>query len=167
MNRFVSSLSVLLIAGLVLSGCTPSQQTGTSYSRDEARKVQVVKLGTVVDATPVSIEGTKTGAGGVVGGVVGGLAGSTVGQGTGSDIAAVIVGAAGAVLGAKTESALTKANGMEYTIRLDDGEVLSVVQAFDPKADPIVVGDAVKLLSQGGTYRVIRLANSNLLNRTQ
>ncbi|MDG1938023.1 MAG: hypothetical protein P8J42_02595 [Pseudomonadales bacterium] len=150
----------ILTAGLLLVACVPSQQTGTSYSRDEARAVQNVKLGTIVDATPVMIEGTKTGIGGVLGGVVGGLAGSTVDDGTTGDIAAVIVGAAGAAVGAKAESAITKAQGMEYTIKLDDGEVISVVQALDPNAEPIGAGDAVKLLSQGGTFRVTKLAST-------
>jgi outer membrane lipoprotein SlyB len=63
-------------------------------------------------------------------------------------------------VGAKAESALTKAQGMEYTIKLDDGEVISVVQAIDPKAAPIMAGDAVKLLSQGGTFRVTKLAST-------
>jgi outer membrane lipoprotein SlyB len=49
---------------------------------------------------------------------------------------------------------------MEYTIKLDDGEVISVVQAIDPKAAPIMAGDAVKLLSQGGTFRVTKLAST-------
>ena len=39
---------------------------------------------------------------------------------------------------------------MNTPIRLDKGEVISVVQAIDPKAVPIVAGDEVKLLSQGG-----------------
>lgn len=157
--RKVSGMSVisLVLASSLLVACVPSKQTGTSYSRDEARAVQNVKLGTVVDVTEVSIEGTKTGAGGVIGGVVGGLAGSTVDDGTAGDIAAVIAGAAGAIIGANAESAVTKAKGMEYTIRMDDGEVISVVQAIDPKADPIVAGDSVKLLSQGGTFRVTKL----------
>ncbi|HAB55096.1 MAG TPA: hypothetical protein DCE61_01640, partial [Cellvibrionales bacterium] len=109
----------LLISVFMASivACVPSQQTGTSYSRDEARVVQNVKLGTIIDATPVMIEGTKSGIGGVLGGVVGGLAGSTIDDGATADIAAVIVGAAGAAAGAKAESALTKAQGMEYTIK--------------------------------------------------
>jgi len=152
----------LLISLFIVSlvACVPSQQTGTSYSRDEARTVQNVKLGTIIDATPVMIEGTKSGIGGVLGGVVGGLAGSTIDDGATADIAAVIVGAAGAAVGAKAESALTKAEGMEYTIKLDDGEVISVVQAVDPKAAPIMAGDAVKLLSQGGTFRVTKLVST-------
>ncbi|MGB5325470.1 MAG: hypothetical protein WBN40_08615, partial [Pseudomonadales bacterium] len=113
--------------------------------------------GTIIEVTPVIIEGTKSGAGGVVGGVVGGIAGATVDDGAVGEIAAVLAGVAGAVVGAKAEEAVTRANGAEYTVRLESGEILSVVQALDPKAAPILAGDRVKLLSQHGTYRVTRL----------
>ncbi len=146
-----------LLLAITLSACVPATQTGTSYSRDEVRTVQNVKLGTVIDAVAVKIEGTNSGAGGAVGGAIGGLAGSTVDDGTTADIAAVVAGAAGAIIGAKTEDALTRANGTEYTIQLEDGELISVVQANDKDAEPIVAGDRVKLLAQGGTYRVSKL----------
>ena len=38
--------------------------------------------------------------------------------------------------------------------------VISVVQALDPNAEAIMAGDAVKLLSQGGTFRVTKLAST-------
>ena len=155
-NIQVRTAIALLLAAIV-SGCVPATQTGTSYSRDEVRTVQDVKLGTVIDAVPVKIEGTNSGAGGAVGGAIGGLAGSTVDDGTTADIAAVVAGAAGAIIGAKTEDALTRANGTEYTIRLEDGELISVVQANDKHAEPIRAGDRVKLLAQSGTYRVSKL----------
>lgn len=149
------SMAVLVVAGL--SACTPTTQTGTSYSRDEVRQVQNVKLGIVVDVASVSIEGTNTGAGGAVGSVVGGLAGASVDDGTAGQIAAVLAGTAGAIIGAKAEDRITRAEGREYTIQLTDGKVISVVQALDPDADVIVAGDSVKLLSQGSTYRVSKL----------
>ena len=156
-TTFFVRMPVALLLAITITACLPAKQTGTSYSRDEARTVQNIKLGTVIDAVPVKIEGTKTGAGGAVGGAIGGLAGSTVDDGTTADIAAVVAGAAGAIIGAKTEDALTRANGTEYTIRLEDGELISVVQANDKSAEPIVAGDRVKLLSQSGTYRVSKL----------
>ncbi|MDB4478799.1 hypothetical protein N9040_00395 [Akkermansiaceae bacterium] len=150
-------LSRLLCGALVfqLLSCVPATQTGTSYSRGEARVLQQVKIGKVLDVAEVAIEGTKSGAGEIVGGAVGGIAGRNTGSGAG--VAAVLGGAVGSVVGAKIEEARTRSRGHEYTIRLDKGEVISVVQAIDPKAVPIVAGDEVKLLSQGATYRVTRL----------
>ena len=152
-------LNRLLCSGLafVLLSCVPATQTGTSYSRSEARVLQQVKIGRVLDVAEVVIEGTKSGAGGIVGGAVGAIAGRNTGSGAGGKIAAVLGGTVGSVVGAKIEEATTRARGCEYTIRLEKGEVVSVVQAVDSKAVPIVVGDEVKLLSQGGNYRVTRL----------
>jgi outer membrane lipoprotein SlyB len=153
---FLSRLFYISLIFTLLS-CVPASQTGTSYSRSEARVLQQVKTGRVLGVAEVVIEGTKSGAGGIVGGAVGAIAGRNTGSGAGGKIAAVLGGAVGSVVGAKIEEATTRARGHEYTIRLEKGEVVSVVQAVDPKAVPIVVGDEVKLLSQGGNYRVTRL----------
>lgn len=154
----VTLLIRLLCTALIfqLSSCVPATQTGTSYSRREARVLQQVKIGKVLEVAEVVIEGTKSGAGGIVGGAVGAIAGRNTGSGAGGEIAAVLGGAVGSVVGAKIEEARTRASGREYTIRLENGEVVSVVQAFDPKI-LIFAGDDVKLLSQKGNYRVTRL----------
>ena len=157
-----TSLSRVLFVGsvFILSSCVPATQTGTSYSRSEARVLQQVKIGKVLEVAEVVIEGTKSGAGGIVGGAVGAIAGRNTGSGAGGEIAAVLGGAVGSVVGAKIEEARTRVSAREYTIRLENGEVVSVVQAFDPKI-PIFAGDHVKLLSQKGSYRVTRLNTAN------
>ncbi len=65
--------SVLLVASfstmaMLLSGCQ-SSLTGDSYSRDEARRVQTIRMGTIESLRPVKIEGTKTPIGGAAGAV--------------------------------------------------------------------------------------------------
>ena len=157
MARLTQAAIIALLAIFAISACTPAKQTGTAYSRSEARKVQDVKLGRVVDVTIVQIEGTKSGAGEVVGGALGGVAGHSTGSGAEGDLAAIAAGAVGAFIGSRVEEAATKADGREYTIKLEDGEVISVVQAVDPNAEQIRPGDSVKLLSQGGTFRVTKL----------
>lgn len=152
--------ALAISSSLMLGACVPSNQTGTSYSRTEARTVQNIQIGQVLDTTPITIEGTKSGAGGAIGGAVGALAGSGVNDGIEGQIASVLVGAAGAALGAKAEERFTKKAGTEYTIRLENGKIISVVQANDPDAAAIVAGDTVKLLSQGTTYRVTKLNNN-------
>lgn len=157
MSKAIRAMIFSLLVFFAMSACTPTKQTGTTYSRDEARIVQNVKLGRVVDVTVVQIEGTKSGAGEVVGGVIGGVAGHSTGSGSEADLAAAAAGAVGALIGSRVEEAATKSEGREYTIRLENGEVLSVVQAIDKNSEHIAVGDRVKLLSQGGTYRVSKL----------
>ena len=119
--------------------------------------VQEVQLGIIVDARAVTIEGTQTGIGSIVGSAVGSIAGSGIDDGRTAEVAAVLVGTMGAVMGAKAESSLTKAQGMEYTIQLDHGEVISTVQAIEQVDVVLVVGDRVKILFNGGNVRVSKI----------
>ena len=82
-------LMTSLAAMLALGGCA-SSLTGDTYSRDEARAVQTVRMGTIESLRPVKIEGTKTPIGAGAGAVIGGVGGSGLGGGRGSAVLAVI-----------------------------------------------------------------------------
>ena len=146
-------LTVSVVAlGLTLGGCA-SNLSGDSYSRDEARKVQTVRLGTVEMLRPVKIEGTKTPIGAGAGAVVGGIGGSTIGGGRGSAVAAVIGAVAGGLLGAATEEGLTRTQGVEITVREDDGTLRAYVQEVQEN-EIFRVGDRVRIMTVHGTSRV-------------
>ena len=149
--------SVLLVASftalaLTLGGCS-SSLTGDSYSRDEARTVQTVRMGTIESLRPVKIEGTKTPIGAGAGAVVGGVAGSAVGGGRGSIITAVIGAVAGGMLGAASEEGLTRTQGVEITVREDDGTMRAYVQAV-AENEIFRVGERVRIMTVNGTSRV-------------
>lgn len=150
---------ILCVASLftlsLLTGCASNLQ-GDTYSRDDARQVQSVKYGTVQETRLVVIEGTKTPIGTAAGAAVGGIAGSTIGDGKGAAIAAVVGAVAGGMAGSAAEEALTKTQGIELIIRLDKtNETISVVQQHD-SANPIHVGDHVRLMTVNGQTRVSR-----------
>ena len=134
---------------LTLGGCA-SSLTGDTYSRDEARAVQTVRYGTIESLRPVKIEGTKTPIGSGAGAVVGGVAGSGVGGGRGS---AVIGAVAGGMLGAAAEEGITRTQGVEITVREDDGNMRAYVQAVEPN-QVFRVGQRVRILTVSGTSRV-------------
>ncbi|MDU8052767.1 glycine zipper 2TM domain-containing protein [Pseudomonas syringae pv. actinidiae] len=149
--------SALLVASftamaLMLGGCT-SNLSGDSYSRDEARTVQTVRMGTIESLRPVKIEGTKTPIGGVVGEVVGGVCGSDIGGCRGSVVAAVIGAVAGGLLGSATEEGLTRTQGVEITVREDDGSMRAYVQQVQEN-EIFRVGERVRIMSVNGTSRV-------------
>jgi len=149
--------SVLLVASftamaLTLGGCT-SSLTGDSYSRDEARTVQTVRMGTIDSLRPVKIEGTKTPIGAGAGAVVGGVAGSAIGGGRGSIITAVIGAVAGGLLGSASEEGLTRTQGVEITVREDDGTMRAYVQAV-AENEIFRVGERVRIMTVNGTSRV-------------
>ncbi|WP_165664030.1 glycine zipper 2TM domain-containing protein [Metapseudomonas otitidis] len=149
--------SVLLAASfasmaMLLSGCQ-SSLTGDTYSRAEARQVQTVRMGTIESLRPVKIEGTKTPIGAGAGAVVGGVGGSAIGGGRGSVVAAVIGAVAGGLLGAATEEGLTRTQGVEITVREDDGSMRAYVQAVQEN-EIFRVGERVRIMTVNGTSRV-------------
>lgn len=148
-NVLVASL---VSASLLLGGCA-SNLSGDSYSRDEARKVQTVRLGTIESLRPVKIEGTKTPIGAGAGAVVGGVAGSTIGGGRGSVVAAVIGAVAGGLLGSMTEEGITRTQGVEITVREDDGTLRAYVQQVQEN-EIFRVGERVRIMTVDGTSRV-------------
>lgn len=143
---------VVVLAALLLGGCT-SSLGGNVYSRDEARRVQTVHYGTVQALRPVEIEGTKTPIGSTAGAVVGGVAGSGTGGGRGSAVMAVVGAVAGGMAGAAIEEGLTRVHGVEITIREDSGATRAYVQEVEPN-QIFRVGQRVRILNIGGTYRI-------------
>ncbi|BAU73393.1 outer membrane lipoprotein [Metapseudomonas furukawaii] len=137
---------------LALGGCQ-SSLTGDTYSRDEARRVQTVRMGTIESLRPVKIEGTKTPVGAGAGAVVGGIGGSTIGGGRGSAVAAVVGAVAGGLLGAAAEEGITRTQGVEITVREDDGSMRAYVQEVQPN-EVFRVGERVRIMTVNGTSRV-------------
>jgi outer membrane lipoprotein SlyB len=141
-----------LAAMLALGGCQ-SSLTGDTYSRDEARVVQTVRMGTIESLRPVKIEGTKTPIGAGAGAVVGGIGGSGLGGGRGSAVLAVVGAVAGGLLGAAAEEGLTRTQGVEITVREDDGTMRAYVQEVEPN-QVFRVGERVRIMTVNGTSRV-------------
>jgi len=135
---------------LLVVACS-TNPSATTYSRDQTLSVQQVQLGTITSIRQVQIEGTQSGVGAAAGTVIGGVAGSGIGDGRGSTIAAVVVGVAGGLVGDKVENAVTKKDGLEITVQLDNGNAISVVQEAD---EIFQVGDRVRLLTSQGTARI-------------
>ena len=134
-------VALLLSILTVLSGCA-SNLSGDTYSRSEARKAQQVQYGEIISLRPVQIEGTKTPVGAGAGAVVGGIGGSSL-------IGAV----AGGMAGAAVEEGVTRSQGVEITVKLDNGGTIAIVQRLSPH-EKFVVGDQVRVLTTGGTSRV-------------
>ncbi|MES2180490.1 MAG: glycine zipper 2TM domain-containing protein [Pseudomonadota bacterium] len=145
-----TKLLAAALLSVLLAACA-SSNSGSVYSRDEARKIQTVKTGVVESVRPVKLEGTKSPVGTLAGGAVGGIAGSSVGGGRGSAIAAVIGAVVGGLAGSAAEEGITRKDGLEITVKLDGGGLVAVVQEAD---DPFKAGERVRLLESGGTTRV-------------
>jgi len=146
----ITQLLVVTLLSVLLAACA-SSNSGSVYSRDEARRVQTVRTGIVESVRQVKLEGTKSPVGTIAGGAVGGIAGSSIGQGRGSAVAAVIGAVIGGLAGSAAEEGITRKNALEITVKLDGGGLIAVVQEAD---DAFKSGDKVRLVESGGTTRV-------------
>lgn len=151
MNRFrLSAFAVAIAATAFVGGCA-STSSGSVYSGSQARQEQTVRMGVVESVRQVTIEGSKSGVGTIAGGVVGGVAGSNVGGGKGSTIGTVLGAVAGGLAGNAIEQGVSKKQGLEITVKLDNGELRAITQDADESFRP---GERVRLLSGSGVTRV-------------
>lgn len=132
-------IPVALIGAMALSGC--AREIGSdSYEGAAAGEISRTYAGVVENVRQVEIqeqdrlEGNKTGQ--LLGGVAGGFAGSAFGSGLGQ-AAAVAAGAIiGSVIGSVAEQEIKRQPALEYIVRSETGELVTVVQGLEPALSP-------------------------------
>lgn len=148
-------LMTIALASLLLSGCASSYKP-SHYQGGHAQQAMKVKLATVVEIREVDIAAQNTGTGATAGASVGGVIGAYSGSRGGivSSIAGALVGG---LIGNAVEKGVNAKKGVEITYRLEgSNEVMALVQEQD-EADPIRVGDRIKIV-EGATTRATKLA---------
>lgn len=143
------AVSMAVVPAVFISGC--ASQSADVYSREQTQHEMNVRMGVVESVRAVTIDGTKSPLGAGAGAIVGGIAGSTIGQGRGSNVGAVLGAVAGGVAGAAIENSATRQNGVEITIRLENGSYTAITQAAGEVFNP---GERVRILSGSGATRV-------------
>jgi len=147
----IIQLITLAFLAVFLAACA-SSNSGSVYSRDEARKTQTVKTGVVESVRQVKLEGTKSPVGTVAGGAVGGIAGSSIGgDGKSGMVGAVLGAVVGGIAGAMAEEGITRKDALEITIKLDGGGLVAIVQEAD---EVFKAGEKVRIIESGGVSRV-------------
>lgn len=148
--RMVKLIAVAAASVAVLGGCA-SSMSGGAYSRGQTRQVQEVQMGVVESVRQVKIEGTKSPVGTGAGAVIGGIAGSNIGAGKGSTVGTILGAVAGGVAGSAIEEGVMRKDGLEITVKLDNGRMIAITQEAD---EQFRVGERVRVLSGGGVTRV-------------
>lgn len=128
--RRMGARAALLLA-LPLAACAPPQ-SGNVVNANQAQVAQRVALGTIVGVQRVAVQGTNPGgelAGTAGGAALGGVIGNQIGDGEGQDIARAIGVIGGGILGNRAAGRATVQQSLEWTVRLDSGRTVSVIQA--------------------------------------
>ena len=146
-----SGILAVMLAALAAAGCA-SPSSGRVYSRQEARVAWDVQYGRVVAVDDAVIEGRRSALGRVGGGLIGYQAGRAVGSGSGQHIAGAVGAVAGAVAGQAVEEKATREEAWQFTVKLDGGRTVSIVQAHDQS---FAVGERVRVYTRrDGAARV-------------
>jgi outer membrane lipoprotein SlyB len=148
-STLVAASAALL---LIVQGCA-STGSADAYSSSQVQREQTVRLATVESVRAVTIDsGQTSGLGLLGGGAVGAVAGSAIGGGRGSLLTGIIGGIGGAIAGNALEKGVGTKNGLEITVRLDNGDLRAITQAATNEA--FRAGERVRLLTSGGVTRV-------------
>lgn len=144
----------VLLAGsvAVLAGCAQHSASSSVYTYGQAQQEQIVRNGTVVSVRPITIQTDRSSGVGMVGGAaLGGVAGSAIGGGKGRTLTTIGGALLGGLAGNVVEDQVTKRQGLEITVQLDNGETRVIAQEADV---PISAGQRVRVISGGGPTRV-------------
>lgn len=139
-NASKALLVTIAVSAVFLAACSSTPRDSSTFNRSNAGQVQSVEMGTIQALRPVTIQNESRGTATAVGATAGAVAGGPVG--------AVAGGAAGrAISGGDTQA-------VEFTVRLDSGRTLAVVQPGS--VNDYRVGDRVRVTNDGTTTRVAR-----------
>ena len=148
-------VATLIAGSLVMSGCATNNTSPDVFTASQAQREQTVRMGTVDSVRAVRISsnnGQPSGLGLAGGAALGALAGSAIGGGRGSVATGIIGGIGGAVAGNAIENSVAMRDGVEITVRLDNGDMRAITQTTT--GEIFRAGDRVRLLSSGGVTRV-------------
>ncbi len=150
------AIVALAVSPLVfIAGCANKSASSNVYSYGQAQREQIVRMGTVVSTRAIVIQNEQSsGVGTVAGGALGGVAGSSIGGGRGQILATIGGALLGGLAGTAVENQTGKTQGLEVTVRLDNGETRVIAQAADIQ---FTSGQRVRLLSGNGPTRVVPL----------
>ncbi len=142
---------------LAAAGCQRPGQNVYSYS--EVGKASLVNFGTLLAAREVAVQGQNTGAGALAGAAAGGIAGNQIGRGGGNAAATLVGVVIGGIVGALAEQAAANRKALEYTVTLETGATITVVQDHDEGERVLEPGERVMVQVTGGTQRVLPADN--------
>ena len=140
----------LAFSTFLLSGCA-SNINSDHYDTSATGRVSTVSQCTVLNVRYVGVSNDGS-TGTMLGGLAGGIAGSTIGSGSTAHTLGAVGGALlGGMVGGATEKGVTSQTGIEYILKLDNGQVISITQGT---AQPLGVGQRCLVL-YGNPSRVI------------
>lgn len=152
-------LSVLLCAFVLLSTTSCTRKINPNiYKAGAVGEASTTYRGVVIGTRTVQVDETEhfgeNTTGGAVGAIGGGLIGSQIGGGTTAPIIGALAGAlAGGLGGAYLQEQMGSQAGIEYTVELTSGKIMTVVQG--PENVYAVGQPVLVIVSKKGRSRIV------------
>lgn len=118
------------------------------------KTVADLQAGTLLAVVPAQQAGEDSGVGAVSGLVLGVAVGGALGRGAGRVIGAAVGAAVGGLTGSAAESAAQSTRGAAYTVRLMNGQVLTIIQHLSSGQTMLIPGQSVIVRGQGSMQSV-------------
>lgn len=150
-----ATLAIACLAALLALGACAPRNTNTTYTTADIGRSAQVSYGVIVSMRAVTLQGNGGGVGSFGGAAAGGVAGSFIGGDPRMNILGAIGGAIiGGLVGSAAERSATTTQAMEFIIREDNGQTISVVQTNE---ESFQAGERV-VLTRGARTRIGRVA---------
>ena len=151
-HPWVAAGALALVLGL--GACAP-RNTNTTYSDADIGRTAQVSYGVIVSMRPVTLQGRNSGIGTLGGAAAGATAGSFIGGDPRTQILGAIGGAIlGGLTGRAVEGSASTGQAVEFIIREDSGQTVSVVQTNEEGFQP----NERVVLTRGARTRIGRVA---------
>jgi len=147
-------LPIILMFVLALTGCSTSSETVSENKAGTIKREAVpeIQTGMVTGVKKVTVLGKRSSIGRTAGRTVGSIAGGAIGSGYGSVAGSILGSVVGGAAGSKADENLQRKPGLEITVRLDNGQHVTVTQLADKQFQS---GQRVKLIMKDGKAEVI------------
>lgn len=152
MKKLAKVLLIASLSGMVLTGCQTGDSLPNVYKRGELQKAHQTQFGTVLSLKKIQIQGEGNKILTVGGAALGALAAKNIGGGTGAIAAAVVGGLAGGYATDAITGKMNNADGIEFTVKLDNGRIVTFAQEGD--VNRYMPNQRVKLVTSNGKTRV-------------
>jgi len=141
----LSKLISTLVLSILITACA---STADSYHHGDK---STFKTATVQSVRSVDLEGHSSVLGSLTGSILGSIAGASISNSRMSGLNSFIGGVLGSFAGMAAERAVTSEDGIEITVKLDEGDIIAIVQDDETQFSP---GDKVKVIDGHDGTRV-------------
>ena len=146
-------LAAALIASTFLTAC---QQPGmNTYGFQDVGQASKVTFGTIIASREVDIQRKNNGVGTLAGATGGAIAGASFGNGNGQLGAALAGALIAGIAGHAIEQGIADHKGIEYTIAMETGDTVTIVQNKEEGEQPMKPGQPVMIQENGQYKRVL------------